>query len=256
MVDKIWEQSSDFMAVDKLPSWPCPTCNSGILVLQRKSLRFRESARQFDVEEFGGEDFESNMILGILRFVGKATLMMMVRQARFHAFLLCNDKSCKEVVTVCGRAKVPSALQKSRVTESQSHFILPEYFSPPLLIFSLPPEYPQEVRMELVKSFSIFFADTSAAANKLRIAVERIMDVIGIPPGGLAPRLRAFKELNHELGEMLLSVKWLGDKASHSTGLSKKKILDAYEITEYVMKQLFIQPEELKKMRKLSKNLK
>lgn len=253
----LWERSISLMSTDKLPSWPCPTCGSGKLVFKQETLHFQESARQFDEGEFRKEDFEENIILGIITALAKATSRLFIRQSRFNAFLICNNSACHEAVTVSGRAEVPVALQKDNRIKT-TPMILPEYFSPSLKIFPLPNDYPGPIREELARSFTIFFADSSAAGNKLRTAIERLMDELKIGDSSekLHRRLEQFSKKFPDLGEMTMEIKWLGNEASHCSALSKSKILDGYQIFEYVLKQLFTEPAKREKIKRLSKGLK
>ncbi len=231
MLDKtLWEKSINPLLVEHLPAWPCPQCSNGKLILAKGSLCFRQSVKQYDPKEFRKEDFENHVLLGILVILGTAAEKLLKTQARFSAFLTCN--ACDENVAVCGRAEVPSSFAKKMYKDpsfsaDSLSVLIPEYFTPHLLIFPLKEEYPKNIQKELAKSFSSFFSDSSSAGNKLRICIERFLDSQKISQNNnLHQRIVDFKKSNKDLGSMLLAVKWLGNEASHAAEIDKKDFYD------------------------------
>ncbi len=255
----LWQKSIEPISVGRIPEWPCPHCISGKLTLVKESLRFRRSVKQYNPDEFRKEDFEDHLLLGMLVVLGTAAERLLKSQARFSAFLTCT--ACNENVAVCGRAEVPSSISKkiykdSSISDDLLSVITPEYFTPHLLIFPLRQEYPKDVRKELVKSFSLFFSDSSSAGNKLRTCIERFLDSQNISKNNsLHHRIIEFQNLNKEFGSMLLSVKWLGNEASHASEMDRKDLLSAYEITEYILEKIFVVDLNSKRLKQLSCDL-
>lgn len=255
----LWEKSFGSVSIEQLPQWPCPECATGKLVIVKDSIYFRRAVKQYDPNEFKKEDFENSILLGILKVLGTAAEMLLREQARFSAFLSCNE--CGENVAVCGRAEVPSNFskelyKKSKTSQDTLCFIIPEYFTPQLPIFSLRKEYPKEINRELAKSFSMFFSDSSAAGNKLRTCIEILLDTQNIPNNNsLHQRIVEFQQKNSDLGKMLLAVKWVGNEASHTPDIEKKDLLAAYEIIEFILMKIFVDSVNANRLMHLSQKL-
>lgn len=275
---KIWERSLVFNSPENLPEWPCPTCQNGVVKPDRRSLKFKELANQLGDDEFSSEDFEENFLLGLLVVASNVALkyneMKCFTQARFIGFLKCSNMSCKEVVTFTGRAKIPNKNTPGKDTVAKDETLLPEYFSPALPILPLTSAYPKKIRLELIRSFSLFFNDTASASNRLRTAIEVLLENQGIlntyigEDGlpvknkfgktkfrNLHNRIEELKERNCDLGEMLLSVKVLGNEGTHSSGLSKYDLLEAYRVIDYVLNELYLRPLRHQEMMRSSADL-
>ena len=255
---EIWKRSMGPVAVNELPLWPCPTCNKGKLLLDRKSLACEMSHERYRPIEFERDDFEENKLLGFFVALGEAVERMQWNQARFCALLKCDNQGCNERVSMSGRAEMPSAIQVA--LQKQSGFILterilPEYFSPPLQIIRLRAEYPEPVRIELIRSFTIFFSEPNSAGNRLRVAIERLLDAQTVPSGKLHHRLDEFSKRERDLAEMLMAIKWLGNEGSHSDKLTKEDVLNGYEVFSFVLLQLYVVAQDRHKMRALSQQL-
>jgi len=56
----------------------------------------------------------------------------------------------------------------------------------------------------------------------------------------LHERIELYEKKNNEIAQMLMAIKWLGNAGSHDgKRLTIKKILDAYEIVEHVLEELY-----------------
>ncbi len=253
MIDKeLWKKSIASISPEHVPEWPCPNCADGKLVLEQQSLCLRPVNKQYSRDEFQKEDFENGILLGILVDLGKAFIQQLVKQARFNAFLRC--EACSEVVSVCGRAEILRSQNQS--LNKESVFMIPEFFSPPLPIFPLEKEYPKDIKRELAKSFSVFFADSSSAGNKLRTCIEILLDNQQVQKSNnLHSRIQEFRKMNNDLGEMLLAIKWLGNEASHATELDKNDLITAYEIIEYVLEKIFVIDTKHSRLKQLSSDI-
>jgi hypothetical protein len=104
-------------------------------------------------------------------------------------------------------------------------------------IFDIPAKCPKEVSEELRAGFSLFFSDRGATANRVRIALERLMDHLKIPPGKLHDRLDIFSKQN-PIGENLMAVKWLGNTGSHEGKVSRDDLLDGFQILEHALAEI------------------
>jgi len=61
-----------------------------------------------------------------------------------------------------------------------------------------------------------------------------------------------------EIAIKLLALKWLGNKGSHTENMSKNDVLDAYEILDSVLDELYVGYQKLvdKKVEKIVKSKK
>jgi len=180
-----------------------------------------------------------------------------VWEEKFSALLICDKEYCNDVVAVCGTA-VPERIDDDEENSNSCCFecFNPEYFSPALKIFPLKNEYPSEVNKILEKSFSLFFADSDSCGNKIRISVEVLLDELGVEKKKgerLDDRIRNNKKTNEYIIELLLSIKWIGNYGSHDDSISKSDLLDAYEMMNAILDDLF--DNHAKKLSELSKTI-
>src|ERR1035437_667301 len=87
-------------------------------------------------------------------------------------------------------------------------------------------------------------SDQGAAANRLRVALECLLDHVGIPRQEknqkgdvwdlkLHSRIETFEKAEANLGGQLMALKWLGNTASHEGNVTREDLLDALEILEH-----------------------
>ncbi len=243
------------LSANSLPHWPCPRCKTGRLHLDKRGLTFQKSRDAYRSVEFNKDDFGENLFLGMLMAVGQTLQSMQWYQARFSGFLHCDDKDCGEAVTVAGRAELPGPLMGKQVQSQIPAHIVPEYFSPPLQLFSLRDDYPAPVRAELIRSFTVFFNESNSAGARLRCAIERLLDERSIAAGTLHNRLIEFSKSENELGDHLQAIKWLGNEGSHSGKLTRQDVLDGYEVFNHVLDELYIARPNRAKMLQRSNEL-
>ena len=157
MIDrKLYKKS---FTKDSLPSWQCPTCNSGILTVKEKEFIYANSAETTAIikEDF----FEPEM--------AKLT---------FTALLKCSNPKCLETITCSGFGKVKEKEYYTEFGHPESVYInyfKPLFFYPPLHIFIIPKDTPEDVKEAIISSFSLAFNNHSAAANQIRIALECLL---------------------------------------------------------------------------------
>lgn len=203
----------------------------GLLELQKESLAYKETALSHEGHEHPAHDFD------------------WVRY-RFTALFVCNNKKCMEVASVAGSGGLDEEHDWENQDISYTPYFFPEYFMPSPAIIPVPAGTPEEIKEELALSFSAYWGDPSAAANKVRLAVERLLDHrritnFAVRNGrrrrkSLHERIEDFKAKQPDLAECLLAIKWLGNAGSHPEGLSREDMLDAYEILQHVLEELYV----------------
>jgi integrase len=116
-----------------------------------------------------------------------------------------------------------------------------------LPVFALPVGTPKAVAEQLEASFRLAWLDPGAAANRMRVALERLLDHFRIKKTGgrtnkgkvigltLHARILLYAVKQPVLGAQLLALKWLGNTASHEGQVSMSELLDADEILEHTL---------------------
>jgi hypothetical protein len=221
-----------WLTITHIPAFSCPSCAKGQLCLVEDSLIYSETARSrrnqaFD--ESGPEDLEYT----------------------FNAALTCNDKSCGETVRVTGKGSPEETEAYDQdgypYLDLEDRFT-PLFFHPALMLFQPPRDTPDVVVAQLKRSFQLFFCDPSAAANRLRSAIEYLLTELRVQKSvsGRGSRLLSLHERISKVPnkyqahtDLFLAVKWLGNAGSHRNGLKADDILDGYEITEHVLTELY-----------------
>lgn len=129
-----------------------------------------------------------------------------------------------------------------------------EYFAPRLVVpmpdmFTIPKRCPDEVRDKLRSAFTVFWIDQAAAATRVRVALERLLNHLGVKrrrkdkSGKLVDltlhaRIEDFAKRDALIGAQLMALKWLGNTGSHEGPVEKDDLLDAFEIMEHCLAEL------------------
>jgi hypothetical protein len=157
----------------------------------------------------------------------------------FTAHLRCDDGGCREGVVVAGRAYVDE--QWESVTESRYQTFLQVHFvDPALRLFQIPPTTPEPIAKAIESASVVMWASPSSAANRLRYAVEEVLNHQGVAASGTAhSRIKKFGKTNKALADALMAVKWIGNEGSHQDVLTTSDVLDDAEILEHVVVALY-----------------
>jgi hypothetical protein len=245
------------------PNWNCPYCGTGVLRPTSNSFHYWESA---DSRKIGKKymrelnypfDTEGQM------------LGMELSDYRYSVLLKCNNAYCQEHITSCGGGYV---VEEYSPEISDTFFydkFYPIFFYPSIEIFSVSEKCPKEVINQIKSSFKLFFADPPASANYVRKAVDSILTDKKIkrltinPKGKKIPinlhnRISEFEKKNPTVSKKLFAIKWLGNEGSHTDKITKNDVLDAYEILEEVIDDLYVGYKKLieKKINKINKSKK
>jgi hypothetical protein len=167
---------------------------------------------------------------------------------RFAGLLICDERSCREAYAVGGRLGVEHLQVDWNQYEDTTWYRI-ESFIPAPSPFRLDSKVPANVA-DLVKgAASLLWADHDAAANKIRQAVEALLDERGVkkyPRAGprksinTHSRIELFAKTAQEAAGLLMAVKWIGNEGSHTGGLTRDDILDALEMVEEVLDVVYV----------------
>lgn len=109
--------------------------------------------------------------------------------------------------------------------------------APPLI--TLPSKTPPSVARELNAAFTLFWVDLGACANKLRSSVERVLENFQVPGKSLYDKIANFEQKDKEQAETFHALRQVGNIGSHEGGNTRQTILDAFEVYEHALSELF-----------------
>ena len=175
------------------------------------------------------------------------------------AILTCANPSCKDDVCVCGKIISDwdiyidlEGIQEMELVD----FYVPRFFEPALPIFPIPRECPKGVHDELMRAFALIWSDVGSCGNRLRVAVEVLMNECKVQKKAkiktgrnkgqfrelsLDERIRKFGEKQKDAATQLLAIKWLGNIGSHAglAVLTHDDLLDAFEHFEFALDLIY-----------------
>ena len=221
------------------PSLPCPRCGS-YLNLNSESLVVKTA--QHDINLFA--------------YVTEEEIV-----PKFSCWMQCGYADCGEVVSVSGYLTHHLFHANERDVEIARN-LHPKVIIPSPPIIQIGKEVPGDIQEHLARSFTLFWIDNEACANRLRVALELVLKAWGFPredengrPVTLHQRIEKWQALygRGALGMSLMALKWLGNAGSHEDGISRDRILDAYDIFASALKALF--PEDLRPIEQLANDI-
>lgn len=235
---------------DKLPSWHCPTCIKGILKLDKESLRVlfdNETAVHKDGDYF---DYEFSSYV-------------------FHGHLYCNH--CKENVVFSGACAIDQVYDDQGdgdpyTASKYVRMFSPRYFFPPLRLIQLPnnDEISDELKRLISKSFELYWCDADACAARIRATIELLLDGLGIQKNYTNGRkmhlhkriTKISNEVSPEVKEFFEAIKWMGNAGAHELdGIYHEQVLDAFEMLEHCLKEIYPSKDNLPLLLKLAKKI-
>ena len=219
--------------LDDTPNYPCPKCETGILVLNKDDFK---SYTPYDLSEMQDHPaFEPGWISYI-----------------FNCVFECNKRGCNGKVVCTGRGSMDFDIVDDQGFERQEwhDYYQPLFFHPNLKLINIPENTPDNIKQTLNQSFELFFTSPSAAANLVRIAVEDILTDQGVSlysPKDSSRKISLHNRIENHLPdkyqtikEHFEAVKWLGNAGSHSgEKLTTNDTMDAYELMEYILSQVY-----------------
>ncbi len=237
----------------KDPDLTCPICNRGKLTLEKENLKYLETEESKSLKQHDDYDFE---------WIGY----------RFIAILICSNSHCLEIVSTTGIGGVEFHPQidydGNDYSEYRAYFI-PKYFEPSIKIIDTKDEYGKAINELLTESFSVFFLNSSLCANKIRQVVEQILNEFKIKKFtinkqkkrvviNVTQRIHLFQSKfnqHSDIAQNLLAIKWIGNIGSHQNNVDRSQTLDAYEILQHCLDELFLNRTKAKIINKLSKTI-
>lgn len=240
MFDKeLWRSLIRFVSLDRFPVLICPDCHIDKLELDQNTFMYQilplhalpaqqlDKAFAFSQKQIV-ETLEKDKFAGFLMGIGTVVEMLKFSPAKFICFFRC--RACGSSTSAAGTAAVPKQL-----THIGDIRLKVEYFSPAVPLFVLKDWVPNAIRDELVSAFSYFHSDLTASGAKIRRAVEQYCGELGYGDGTLHRRIQDMGKDYPIEAEWLLSLKLLGNEATHSSNIDETDLLHSFEIFEELL---------------------
>ena len=216
--------------------WPrtaCPICFVG-------SVGYEKSNQTPDVES------QETLAIASLREVRPEEL-----SGTFNGTLLCDNSTCRAQLSMAGDWAYSWDVSDEGYTRLFNLYLV-RFVTPPLRLFVPPERTPQKVKDEIIAAASVLFVSPSAAGNRLRRAVEELLDTQGIRKTRngtkalnkrvrmtLHDRIKEFGMTRPDVEKVLLAVKWIGNDASHGQELVVADVVLCAEVLEAALKSLY-----------------
>lgn len=218
---------------EKGGKYPCPKCFNGFLVGTDKIV--------FELTEGGKEMRQHRYPYGV--------------ENVFSGILRCSDSNCNELISVNGLLLTDILVEY--IDDNGVHFekelreYKPKFFYPNLRMFKLSKDIPEDISRLIDESFSLYFTDNNSCANKIRTAIERMLDDLKAPKkrlnkkGLYTPikilhqRIEHFSKRKPRICKLLMALKIIGNEGSHTMNLNDNDILDAFEILELLIEIIY-----------------
>lgn len=234
---KLWRRLIHPHGLRTYPTLPCPYCGAIALSVDLNSLSIREYPATAGFPQPAekmvahrskilSDAMKSENLLGILGGVAGAVELVGMRWSKFIAFFTCDQ--CGKSVASIGTASRSHKL----VDDDMAYSLKVDAFSPPVLLFKLQSVNPASVNAELTQAFAYFHSDLTASGAKLRRAVEKFCDELGYGVGTLHKRIEALRSSFPIEGELLSTLKLVGNEATHSDGIDEEDLLLAFDLFE------------------------
>lgn len=156
----LWNES---VSETHCPSWPCPACKKGSLILRQKSLVHNETVESLgwhNTDEWCPECIEYT----------------------FSAWADCSNDHCKEQFVLVGTGGIEQHYTGDEDGSSEwINCFYPAWVSPTLQLIDLPANCPKTVRESLGDAFALYWSQPEACAGRIRVALEALLTHLGIP---------------------------------------------------------------------------
>jgi hypothetical protein len=173
----------------------------------------------------------------------------------FHRiWLKCTNPECKKQFHAVGKVKSLGDGDEvgSKYFRIDDYKLYPAHFQPEVILFELPITLGDDIKTKLIKSFNHFWYDLDACANKIRQAIELIIEEKNGIGSNLDQKIASLRtSLGESLANTILALKWIGNEGSHiGRPFTREEILNAFGLLVDVLNKLY--PDELENIRRES----
>lgn len=229
MTDKTWREPW-VASLD----WPCPSCGSGRLRLVSGTLHALPGRAEREAQAEHPDP---------------------QRLTRFNALLQCSTPYCREVAAITGDKLEQQHTQYEPQIEEEVEYTTTDYriasFTPSPMPFIVPRATPGAIKEVIGQAARLFWVDPAAAATRCRETLEKILTHFKVPEGDpdkrrpdLHVRIEAFGRMDDgkwaEAANTMMAMKHIGNAGTHSDPIERGHVVDAFEMLESVLEELFV----------------
>jgi hypothetical protein len=218
----------NYISQKRFPAFTCPKCNQGVLGYEAEDVKIMEPA--YSRAAHGDDAWDPDWI-----------------EERFSLMLKCSVARCGEVVVMSGDTMIDQVVNDDGNGWTYEQMLKPRAVCPCLHLIKLDDDVPNLVQQEIKAAFLLFWSDLGASASRLRASVERVLDDFKIPStkasGGfltLNDRIQQFKKIDPDHAETFDALRFVGNVGTHGDDLKREALLDAFEIYEDALEELFV----------------
>jgi Domain of unknown function (DUF4145) len=210
----------------------CPWCEKGQLTIERKEAKFGkdpDSIRAIKSEPCYPHDF------------GPVSIQ-----------LVCSYNHCSASTFAVGDYYYEEYDREEAGHMRPVHVLtfVPKFFYPTVQLFEIPKGLPDIIRTEALRVFKLFWVDYTSCGNAVRILIERLMDEQTIQKTRssragkrvrltLHERIEIFEAKKSKYKDLLMSLKWIGNAASHKSEITKENVLHSLDVIEFVLMDIY-----------------
>jgi hypothetical protein len=233
----------NYISQKRFPAFPCPKCNQGVLGYEAEDLKIIEPP--YSRAAHGDDAWDPDWI-----------------EERFSLMLKCSLARCGEAVVMSGDTMIDQVVNDDGSGWTYEQMLKPRAVFPCLYLIELDDDVPNLVQQEIKAAFLLFWSDLGASASRLRASVERVLDDFKIPStkasGGfltLNDRIQQFKKIDPDHAETFDALRLVGNVGTHGDDLKREALLDAFEIYEDALEELFVKKKHKAKIDTLKKKI-
>ena len=240
MIESYKKFLKSFHKEDDIP-FNCPECNKPTLSFDTTKWLQNEQISSISERELN-DYFEAEWV-----------------KYTYTGILKCVNPKCGEIVITSGSGSVIEEYTAYCLDEDgypgpcerdYRDIFFPKYFYPTLSFFDIPNKTPENIKTTIIEAFSLTPNSPSAAANKIRVAVEILATEFGVPSKtdkgtfiNLDQRIKNIIDPNNKLYEhkaLMLAIKYIGNAGSHEEDIvSFDELFDSFQIIEELLKSLY-----------------
>ena len=148
-------------------SFACPKCKQGTVILEQDKSTVLIEHNYGEIED-------------VLDNHGLATSYLKTIAETYK----CTENNCDgRIILIRDEVGLLNKLNEPSWIFEHEHYIIKnavKYVDPPINIFEIPENTPQNIKEVLITSFSLFWIDLDSCANKLRVSIELLLTNLNI----------------------------------------------------------------------------
>lgn len=172
---------------------------------------------------------------------------------RFVCLVRCSKSRCCESCAVSGNFRTYTDHDPDGWNEYEAG--RPTSITPPPPLISMPRACPDPVRAEVTAAFSLYWNDLASSLNRIRNALELVLDDLKVPKSSRSKTSRRLHRLSlhqrieklesqrpklKEICDRMMAVKHLGNASSHpGVEVTANDVFDGFDILERVFGDMY-----------------